>query len=94
MARDTSSPATGWPKERSDGSTELRHRQHLGAERASVAENGRVHFVGGRFGAFEYNTEPHQATRDAWELRAALPTARCVSGGGIQSAVHETFTLS
>lgn len=55
-------------------------RDHVGC----VAENGRIHIVGGRFNTFEYNTELHHvyvAARDTWELRAPLPTAR--SGHGL-----------
>ncbi len=55
-------------------------RDHVGC----VAENGRIHIVGGRFNTFEYNTDLHHvyiAQRDTWELRAPLPTAR--SGHGL-----------
>ena len=55
-------------------------RDHVGC----VAQDGRIHIVGGRFNTFEYNTDLHHvyvAARDTWELRAPLPTAR--SGHGL-----------
>ncbi|MBL8689110.1 MAG: hypothetical protein JNL04_08420 [Rhodospirillaceae bacterium] len=58
-------------------------RDHVGC----VADYGRIHIVGGPFNTFEYNTELHH-------VYIATRTARCVSGGCIQSAAHETFTLS
>lgn len=55
-------------------------RDHVG----SVAYNGVIHIVGGRFNTFEYNTDLHHVylpDRDTWETRAPLPTTR--SGHGL-----------
>ena len=55
-------------------------RDHVG----SVAHNGQIHIIGGRFNTFEYNTNLHHVylpDRDTWEERSPLPTAR--SGHGL-----------
>jgi N-acetylneuraminic acid mutarotase len=55
-------------------------RDHVGC----VADQNRIHVVGGRFNTFEYNTALHHVylpERDTWELRAPMPTAR--SGHGL-----------
>lgn len=55
-------------------------RDHVG----SVAHDGRIHVIGGRFNTFEYNTDLHHVyfpERDTWEKRAAMPTVR--SGHGL-----------
>ncbi|WP_076997296.1 kelch repeat-containing protein [Variovorax sp. KK3] len=55
-------------------------RDHVGC----VADDGRIHVIGGRFNTFEYNTDLHHVylpARDTWELRAPLPTSR--SGHGL-----------
>ena len=55
-------------------------RDHVG----SLAHDGRIHIVGGRFNTFEYNTGLHHVylpDRDTWQERAPLPTVR--SGHGL-----------
>lgn len=55
-------------------------RDHVG----SVAYDGAIHIIGGRFNTFEYNTNLHHVylpDRDTWVERAPLPTAR--SGHGL-----------
>ena len=55
-------------------------RDHVG----SVAHNGMIHIIGGRFNVFEYNTDLHHVylpAQDTWKERAPLPTPR--SGHGL-----------
>jgi N-acetylneuraminic acid mutarotase len=55
-------------------------RDHVGC----VANEGRIHVIGGRFNTFEYNTGLHHIyfpDEDTWKERASLPTPR--SGHGL-----------
>jgi N-acetylneuraminic acid mutarotase len=65
-------------------------RDHVG----SVAHDGRIHIIGGRFNTFEYNTPLHHVylpERDTWEERAPLPTAR--SGHGLVAYRDRLFAM-
>jgi N-acetylneuraminic acid mutarotase len=65
-------------------------RDHVG----SVAHNGVIHIVGGRFNTFEYNTNLHHVylpERDTWEQRAPLPTTR--SGHGLVVYRERLFAM-
>lgn len=65
-------------------------RDHVG----SVAYDGAIHIVGGRFNTFEYNTDLHHIylpERDTWETRAPLPTTR--SGHGLVVYRNRLFAM-
>jgi N-acetylneuraminic acid mutarotase len=65
-------------------------RDHVGI----IANEGKIHIIGGRFNTFEYNTDLHHVyfpDRDTWELRAPLPTAR--SGLGAVIYRNRFFTM-
>ncbi len=60
----------------------LAARDHVGL----VAHNGRIHVIGDRYNAFEYNTGLHHVyflERDTWEQRALAHALVRPSPGGI-----------
>ncbi len=60
----------------------LAARDHVGL----VAHNGRIHVIGDRYNAFEYNTGLHHVCfleRDTWEQRALAHALVRPSPGGI-----------
>lgn len=82
---------------------------HTGRDHTGTLVAGNyIHVVGGRVDSFHTNSNLHHAydaQKDRWEPRRPLPTARSghgavlyrgrifIMGGGIQSAIHEAFTL-
>ena len=65
-------------------------RDHVG----SLAHEGLIHIIGGRFNTFEYNTGLHHVylpDRDTWQERSPLPTVR--SGHGLVSYRGRFFAM-